>query len=141
MVKILNLRNRKKEKGLTLAEVVVAIAIIVIVSAATLSIAVYSSNAFNKASIKNYFVHEINTISKLYLSYDEADFSTAFYDCTGKTISGYTDSTFYLSDSFAFLENESNSAYYMTLTFGEKTLVLGSYYANSTLILERSVSK
>ena len=140
MVKIFNLRNWKKEKGLTLAEVVIAIAIIVIVSLATVSVSVYSSNVFRSIEIKDFFVREIDTISTLYLNYDETNFSNVFNFYTGQVVEGYTDVTYYVSSGFEYVDS-SNYSYSLSLDFSSGSLSISSLKKNGNVIYERTVTK
>lgn len=146
MGKILIHGNRwKKEKGLTLVETIVALSVFLIVSLSTVSIAVYSANSFKLVDIKYFFTKEIDTISNLYLSYSESDFSLAFKQYTSQDIEGYTDTTYYLNNKYEYVSS-SSYAYRLTLTFtiNEQSLhVLNikSYKSSGSGIYERTVSK
>ena len=142
MGKILLNGNRwKKEKGITLIEIVVSLAIIVIISVAAVSIAAYSSTLFNSMNVKRFFQREIDNIAELYLSYDEEDFSSAFNKLTGKTISGYTNSTYYVSHNFEYVESTDNYFYKINLTFDESTLNISSLKSDDSAIRSRSVTR
>ena len=143
MGKILYHGNRwKKEKGLTLTETVVSLAIIVIVAVAATSIAVFSSNSFKKSNLKQYFVQEIDSICNLYLSYESEDFSKAINNSLGITISGFTDSIYYLNSNYEYLENENGHSYYLEFDFDtDISLTLSAYKKGGSLITSRSVNK
>ena len=139
MGKIFNLRNWKKEKGLTLAEIVIALAVIVIVSLATVSVSVYSANAFQSIEIKSFFSREIDTISTLYLNYDETGFSNAFNFYTGQSLSGYVDTLYYISSGFEYVDS-SDYSYTLSLDFSIDELHITSW-KNYSIIYERTVTK
>ena len=142
MGKILYHGNRKKEKGLTLTETVVSLAIIIIVAVAAASIAVFSSNSFKKSGLKQHFVQEIDSILNLYLSYDSIDFSKAMNNSFGITISGFTDSIYYLNTNYEYLENENGHSYYLVFDFEDTpSLSLSAYKKDNSLIYSRSVNK
>lgn len=142
MGKILLNGNRwKKEKGITLIEIIVSLAIIVIISVAAVSIAAYSSTLFNSMNVKRFFQREIDNIAELYLSYEKEDFSSAFNKLTGKTISGYTNSTYYVSPNFEYVESTDNYSYKINLTFDEPTLIISSLKSDDSVIRTRSVTR
>ena len=140
MGKIINNGNRK-EKGLTLLETIVSISILIVVSLATVSIAVFSSNAFKNATARRYFRNEIDSIANLYISYNESDFSTAMNDYLEVEILGYMDSVFYLNSQYKIIEDSSNYAYRLSLDFEEGSLTIGSYSKNNKEIYTRSITK
>ena len=142
MGKILHHGNWKKEKGLTLLETIIALAIIVTVSVSAVSVSVYTSNTFNDLSIKRFFQREVDNISEIYLSYDESTFRDAFLKLTGKTISGYNDTTYYLNVGFEYVEPTEEYAYKIALDFsGTNALTVTSQRSNNKEIRSRSVFK
>ena len=142
MGKILLNGNRwKKEKGITLIEILVALSIIILVSVAAVSIATYSATMFNTINVKRFFQREIDNIAELYLSYEEVDFSTAFNKLTGKTISGYTDSTYFVNSNFQYVESVDEYAYKINLTFSGATLDIASVKSDNSPIRSRSVQR
>ena len=139
MAKVLNHGNRK-EKGLTLIEVVIALSVIVTVSLATVSIVVFSSTSLEATARKNFFQHEINTFADLYLSYEGENYKTAMNRYTGADVVDGTDHTFYYDASYHYAV-EASSAYYAVLDFEEGTLRLGAYKKDGTPILTRDVKR
>ena len=143
MGKIFNLRNWKKEKGLSIAEVVVAIGIVMIVSTAVVSIASYSSNATNKANVKRFFNHETNSLLTIYLSSkDSEQFKKGIKAYYGNEL-GYEDTTIYYKNDFTYAESEASCSYYITLDFQNENnkLMLDVYKKNGSLILSRGAEK
>ena len=142
MGKVLFHGNRKKEKGITLVETIIAIGVIVIVSLATVSIAVYSSTVLSNTRVKEFFARETNTLADFYLTYDEGKFATAVKAYTGRTITGYTDSTFYYDGAFRVSDKEKKS-FYLVLDFGTsaETLSMNVFKANGSKILSKEVAK
>lgn len=140
---LLNGNWRKKEKGITLIEILVALSIIILVSVAAVSIATYSATMFNTINVKRFFQREIDNIAELYLSYEEADFSTAFNRLTGKTISNYNNSTstYYVNSSFQYVESVDEYAYKINLTFSGATLDIASVKSDNSPIRSRSVQR
>lgn len=141
---LLNGNWRKKEKGITLIEILVSLSIIILVSVAAVSIATYSATMFNTINVKRFFQREIDNIAELYLSYDEADFSTAFYNLTGKTINGYADDpTYFINSSFQYVESADEYAYKINLTFkfNGAALDIASTKSDNSPIRSRSVQK
>ena len=72
MGKILNHGNWKKEKGLTLAEVVVALAIVVIISVAAVSVSISTSKSFAKLGVKRFFQREVEQLTEFQLNFLKA---------------------------------------------------------------------
>ncbi len=141
MGKILNLRNWKKEKGLSIAEVVVAIGVVVIVSVAVVSIASYSTNATSNANVKRFFNHEVNSMLMVYLSSDdETQFKKGMNAYYGSEI-GYEDTTIYYKSDFSYAENEASSSYYINLDFGSNSLVLSAYKKSGNIILSKGAER
>ena len=142
MVKILFFRNWKKEKGLTLVEVIVSLSILIIVSIVTVSLAVFSTTATQKGAIKQYFMQEIDNISNLYLSYDEADFVESISFSLGINLTGYNDYTSYLDSMFNILDSDEGAKYRLVFDFdGNTSLTMFSYNGVDSLIYSRSVTK
>lgn len=142
MEKVLHHGSWKKEKAVTLVETVVALSIITIVSIAAVSISIYSANSFRLASVKKFFNHEISSISEIYSAYNnEADFATAFELHTGKAISGYTDTTYYLDSSLNYVDSYEGSSFYLRLSFEGTTLSLSANSNSGTALASRSVTK
>ena len=140
---LINGNWRKKEKGITLIEILVALSIIILVSVAAVSIATYSATMFNTINVKRFFQREIDNIAELYLSYEGEDFSTAFYKLTGKTISNYNNSTstYYVNSSFQYVESVDEYAYKINLTFSGATLDIASVKSDNSPIRSRSVQR
>lgn len=140
---LINGNWRKKEKGITLIEILVALSIIILVSVAAVSIATYSATMFNTINVKRFFQREIDNIAELYLSYEGEDFSTAFYKLTGKTISNYNNSTstYYVNSSFQYVESVDEYAYKINLTFSGATLDIASVKSDNSPIRSRSVKR
>lgn len=138
---------RKKEKGITLIEILVSLSIIILVSVAAVSIATYSATMFNTINVKRFFQREIDNIAELYLSYEGVDFSTAFKELTGKTITvrtddgGFADSTYYINSSFQYVESVDEYAYKINLTFSGATLDIASTKSDNSPIRSRSVKR
>lgn len=144
MGQILHIRNWKKQKkALTLVETVVSLSIILIVSITTVSISIYSVNSFRIANTKRFFDHEIKNIVELYLSYNEEQFVSAFNKYTKQSISGYTDTTYYLDSTLQYIESNEGSNFYISLDFENEGMSLDvSAYSNSgTKLSSRSVAK
>ena len=143
MGKILHHGNWKKEKGLTVLETVIALSEIVIVSIAAVSIAISTSNSFNSINVKRFFQREIDNISEIYLTYDESNFIKGFKDLTGKDIEGNRDATFtfYLNDSFNYVNSDEQYSYKLVLDFDSSSLEVKATKADDSLIRSRSVSK
>ena len=143
MGKILQLRAWQKEKGLTLVETVVSLSIILIITIAAVSISIYSTNSLRIASVKRFFNHEIDSICEMYVTYDnESDFSNAFLLYTGKTISGYTNTVFYLNSSLNYLDTSEGSDFYISLSFeGATKLDISSFSNTGTALANRSVTR
>ena len=145
MVKIPVDGNRKKEKGLTLVEVIVSLSIIVIISIAAMSISVFSSTTFNNLNVKRFFQREIDNIAEIYLSYDSEHFQTAFNDLTGKTISDYMGSAkskfYHLDSSFNYVDVESTYKIKIECSDDGNSMTISSFKSDDSLINSRSVSK
>ena len=142
MEKVLHHGSWKKEKAVTLVETVVALSIITIVSIAAVSISIYSANSFRIASVKKFFNHEISSISEIYSAYDnEADFADAFELHTGRSIGGYTDTTYYLNSSLNYIDGSEGSSFYLRLTFEGATLSLSANSNSGTELVNRSVTR
>lgn len=142
MVKIFNNGNWKKKSGLTLVETVISLSVIVIVSVATVSIAVFSANSFKRSDTMQYFVHEIDSMIKLYLSYDETDFIRAINSSYHININGYEDTNFCMNNKYEFLTSDSNYSYNLVFDFdSDISLTISSFYENGNLIYERSANK
>lgn len=139
MARVLNHGNRK-EKGLTLVEVVIALGIVVMVSLATVSIVIYSSSSLQSSARKSFFQHEIDTFAHLYLSYDGENYQNAMRTYTGETVSAGTDHTFYYDAAYCYSE-ASAAAYYTVLDFEENNLHLGAYKMDGTTILKKDITK
>ena len=134
--------HRSKKEGVTLVEALVAIAIVVIVSAAATSVAVYSSNAINNATVRRFFQNEIDTISGLYLTYEGADFPNAMNDFCGVSQES-ADGTYYYYYTSAFTKEGTEEAhvYKLELVFHLPKLTLVSSYSDGTAIYSREVSR
>ena len=143
MGKILNHGNWKKEKGLTLAEVVVALAIVVIISVAAVSVSISTSKSFAKLGVKRFFQREVDNIAQLYLSYSNEDFSSAVEVLTDvdPEVDENGDWTYYLNGKYEYLDDKTNYQYKIFLDFDENALTVSSYQADNTLIRDRSVTK
>ena len=143
MVKIFHHGNWKKEKGVTVLEVVISLSIITIVSVAAVSIAISTSNSFNTISVKRFFQREIDNIAEIYLSYESEDFKTGFKDLTGKDITGSLDTTYsyYLDSTFNYIEDSSSYSYKLVLDFESTSLSISAYKQDDSLLRSRSVSK
>jgi len=138
---ILNHGNRwKKEKGLTLVEMVVSLAIIVIVSVAAISIAVYSSNTQKRVAISRYFTVLIDNSLRLYETYSDTDFEDAFEALTGQAIYYNTNRTYYLNLDYQYVE-ESNAVYNVRYVFKSNGLVVTAMYSDGDVIYEGSSLK
>lgn len=142
MGKILYHGNRKKEKGLTLVEVVVSLGLLVIVSIATASVAVFSSTSTKNNSVKRFFANEINNIAILYLSYDEVDFVEAIQFSMDITLTGYDDVTVYYDGKYQLLDSDENYKYKIDFDFtGNTDLTISSFNNQNKAIYSRSVKK
>lgn len=142
MGQILYHGNRKKEKGLSLIEVVISLAVIVIVSIAMVSIAIYSSNAQQKVNEGRFFRQHIDNSLHLYQQYSESDFNNAFYMVNNETIEYNVDKTFYFNDEYEFTSS-SSAKYDVTYVFNSETntLAISARYYGGDVIVERSTSK
>ena len=136
---------KKSQKALTLVETVVSLTIIIIVAITTVSISVYSVNAFRVGNTKRFFEHEIKNIVELYQSYNEEQFVLAFSKYTNQTITGYNDSTYYFNSSLEYIESEEGSNFYLFLDFGNDgvngTLDAKAFSNTGTLLASRSVTR
>ena len=141
MGQTINHGNRKKEKGLTLVEVVISLSVIVIVSIAMVSIAIYSSNAQRKISVGRFFRQHIDNSLNLYQSYSDTDFETAFNSVNNQSITFGNDVTFYLNDSFEYVGDTSNAEYQIAYDFETNSLKVSASYYGGDLIAERSTTK
>lgn len=143
MGKILNHGNWKKEKGLTLAEVVVALAIVVIISVAAVSVSISTSKSFAKLGVKRFFQREVDNIAQLYLSYSNENFSSAVEVLTRVTpeVDENSDWTYYLDGKYEYLNDKTNYQYKVFLDFDGNELTVSSYQTDGTLIIDRSVTK
>ena len=143
MVKIFHHGNWKKEKGVTVLEVVISLSIITIVSVAAVSIAISTSNSFNTISVKRFLQREIDNIAEIYLSYDSEGFKTGFKDLTGKDITGFLDTTYsyYLDSTFNYIEDSSSYSYKLVLDFEYPSLSISAYKQDDSLLRSRSISK
>ena len=79
----------------------------------------------------------------MYVTYDnESDFSNAFSLYTGKTISGYTNTVFYLNSSLNYLDTSEGSDFYISLSFeGTTELDISSFSNSGTALANRSVTR
>ena len=141
MEQVLLNEHRSKKEGITLVETIIAIAIVVIVSVAAASVAVYSSNAVRNASVKRFFRNEIDSISTLYLAYDNDDFSNAMNDFCGVYQSSAAGETFYYYNASFEQVTSENHEYKLSLNFGLSDLTLTSTYKDGSAIYSRRVSK
>ena len=130
----------KKEKGLTIVEIIVSLAVIVIVSLAVVSVALFSTKTQANTHVKQYFSRMVNDIAMMYESYEDEKFELAFNNYTGQTIEYGVDIVYYFNSSFQYQE-ESGSAYSLRCDFDVDTLKVTASYSDNTLIHERSVSK
>lgn len=143
MGKIFHHGNWKKEKGLTLLEVVIALTVIVIVSISVFSISIYSSNALNIANIKNFFVIESSNFANYFLSYDATDFSDALvYTTNLESYDSYANFTLYYDSNYSYVEEE-NAVYHLDFVFTDENsvLTLNAYNKDNSTIYIRSVTK
>ena len=145
MEKVLQFRTRKKEKGLTLVETVVSLSVILIVSIASVSVSVYSLNAFRLSNTKRFFEHEIKNIVELYLNYysptDSTKFITAFEKYTGQEMSDCVDRTYYFNSRYQFIDTEEGSNFYLQLDFEDSALNASAFSNTGTKLASRSVIK
>ena len=144
MGKILVNGNWKKEKGMTLVEVIVSLSIILIVSAAAVSVAIFTSNSLGGAQAKRFFKNEIENIAKLYLEYDETSFTSNFETYLGQplqTINEHPNQTFYYSTSREIQNNDENYGYKLCLEFSTNKLSLSSFDNNEKAIFAKEVTK
>ncbi len=130
----------KKEKGLTIAEVIVSLAVIVIVSLAVVSVALFSTQTQANTRVKQRFSRIVSDIAMLYETYEDDDFEFAFNNYSGQTIVYGVDKTFYYDASFNY-QSQSGSSYYLVCDFGTNTLKVTASYSDNNVIFERSVSK
>ena len=143
MAKVINHGNRRKEKGLTLIEVVIALSIIVTVSIAAMTIVVYSSSSLHSTAEKGFFQHEVDTLSDLYLSYTGTDYANAMKQYTGKTdVADGDDYTLYYDTAFRIGDSASYS-YLVTLDFQTEPtkLVVTASKKEGAAILSREVAR
>lgn len=140
MVQVLQYQHWKKEKGLTVMEIIVSLTILVIVSLAVLSVALYSFNVQTKANVRQRFSHMVNDVVMMYQTYENDDFELAFNKYTGQTITYGTDTIFYFDESFNYHEEEG-SQYYLNCDFESDSFHISACYIDNTVIHERSVAK
>lgn len=136
--------NWKKEKGLTLAEVIISLGLIIIISLAGVSVAIFSTTSLANINVKRFFQHEVDNIAEMYLSYDASDFSTAFNDLTGKSIAGYYNTTLYVDNTLEYVTSSEEYRYKITLRFSDEKLTVSSFKVNGSSqseITSRSVAK
>ena len=131
--------NWKKEKGLTLIEVVIALTITVIISVAVVSVSIYSSNALYKQRAEDFFIYETSNIATIYYEYDEVDYVKAINHLTGLEVSGHDDMTIYYKEDFTY-SNSSDYHYYLNVKFNTESLTFDSYNSKDVKIYSRSVS-
>lgn len=142
MEQILLHEHRAKKEGITLVETLVAIAVVVIVSVAAASVAFYSSNAIRNATVKRFFHNEIDTIAKLYLTYDGSEFSDAMNNFCGVNQSPAEGETLYFYNGiFEMVDSSAPYEYKLSLAFASSSLNLASSYKDGSSIYAREVSK
>lgn len=146
MGKILHNGNWKKEKGMTLVEVIVSLSIILIISAAAVSVAVFTSNSLGTSQSKRFFKNEIENIASIYIEYyeetDESIFLDKFEDYLGKDISSLDEhSIIYYSSSYEVLDNSEDYGYRLNLDFSTNRLDLSSFSSGDKLIYSKEVIK
>ena len=140
MGKILHVRNWKKEKGISLVELVISLAIIVIISIAGVSIAVYSSNSFKNNELKRHFVSELTSLSILYInSVNYVSAVNSFYG--DSVLSDGIDTDVYFDANYKVIHSTSEFAYRLYFDFETDKLTLSSYTQSDKLIYSKEVSK
>ena len=140
MESIINKRNWKKEKGLTLIETVIALSITTIISVAVVSLSIYASNALYLQRAKDFFIRETSNIASIYVNYDEESYKVAIKDLLNKDVDGYENMTIYYNESFDYA-TESDYAYYLNVNYSTESLDLISYNAKNSAIYSRSVAR
>lgn len=137
--------NWKKEKGLTLAEVIISLGLIVIISLAGVSVAIFSTTSLSNINVKRFLQHEVDNIAEIYLSYDASDFYTAFYDLTGKSVTSYN-TTLYVDNTLQYVTSSDEYKYKIQLRSSNdgQRLTITSFKMNGSSqseITSRSVTK
>ena len=137
--------NWKKEKGLTLAEVIISLGLIVIISLAAVSVAIFSTSSLSNINVKRFLQHEVDNIAEIYLSYDASDFYTAFYDLTGKSVASYN-TTLYVDNTLQYVTSSDEYKYKIQLRSSNdgQRLTITSFKMNGSSqseITSRSVTK
>lgn len=130
----------RRQKGLTLIEVVVALAIISIVSFAVVSIAVNSTSALSTARINNFFSRETDGFASFYLTYNDEGFHDAIEEVTGTVIDGTNNEKVYYNVDCQYSTSE-NYHYYVNFSYDSSTLTLIAYDVNNNSIFSRSVTR
>ena len=145
MGKILHVRNWKKEKGISLVELVISLTIIVIISIAGVSIAVYSSNSFKNNELKRHFVSELTSLSILYINstnFVSTNFVGAVNSFYGDSVlSDEIDTDVYFDVNYKVIHSTSEFAYRLYFDFETDKLTLSSYTQSDKLIYSKEVSK
>lgn len=144
MGKVLLNGNWKKEKGMTLVEVIVSLSIILIISAAAVSVAIFTSNSLGSAETKRFFKNEIENIAKLYEEFDLAQFKTSFAAYLGKTLGDTTENPtqyFYYSSAREIQDTSENYGYKLCLEFAADKLSLSSFDSGDKAIYAKEVTK
>ena len=140
MGKILHVRNWKKEKGISLVELVISLTIIVIISIAGVSIAVYSSNSFKNNELKRHFVSELTSLSILYIN--SANYVSAVNSFYGDSVlSDEIDTDVYFDANYKVIHSTSDFVYRLYFDFETDKLTLSSYTQSDKLIYSKEVSK
>ena len=140
MGKILHVRNWKKEKGISLVELVISLTIIVIISIAGVSIAVYSSNSFKNNELKRHFVSEFTSLSILYIN--SANYVSAVNSFYGDSVlSDEIDTDVYFDANYKVIHSTSEFAYRLYFDFETDKLTLSSYTQSDKLIYSKEISK
>ncbi len=124
----------KKNKGFSIAEVIVAMALVVIMSVVALSTVNWSFGAGRKEILKNFFnIESRNYISAYYSG--ASNFQDAMNLLTDGTYVYGTDATIYYSNNLTITDAE-NANYYVNLDFETESFSVKCYTAQNNLICE-----
>lgn len=110
--------NKKKQKGFSLAEVIVAVALVIVISLVAFAVCSVCVDLGGKNHIKNYFMVESNNYIKAYFL-GGANYESAINMLTGKNVNYGEDVSVYYDSNFKITDQE-NSAYSVNLSFAEK---------------------
>ena len=124
----------KKNKGFSIAEVIIAMALVVIMSIVALSTVNWSFSLGRKEILKNFFnIESKNYISAYYSG--ASNFQDAMNLLTNGTYVYGEDATIYYSKDLT-ITDEENANYYVNLDFETESFSVKCYTSQNNLIYE-----